>query len=455
MNYEALGDADGRILLEGETIAEIRGLALCNVRFRAGGETLIGSEVPLPLYWRQYHGHEDEDRNASSFPLVERLHGNEEYLSLRATGANSSKNMLSECCLRIQLDRKDGGISYLFDSAIRIENEPWRVTRHGEHGDLEFLNLMPVGVFDAARPEAKRYAYCLVRNGNGTLRIPHNHFRTRDKSNIVLRPGDMFIYALEDENPAVEMLAPRIVEAGLCAYMWDAQFGLRICADGTDAWLRPGAGFRAAFRLFAMKRADTNVLLETAREEPDDELARTPVYNGGLHRFDESAMDALSRGNSWPWDFEAGDESAEGFMDKAEGFDDHCSIAIRHETSCASRWTARSLGPAFGEKPFDCGVRLDFSARILTREFRGSARLLLRIHRSGSPDLFDAGKYEVFRCEAAFERREDWTEARLTTPPLSPPPDRVHMVLEAEGDGVCRFDNVLLNRLPFPTAAEM
>jgi hypothetical protein len=29
------------------------------------------------------------------------------------------------------------------------------------------------------------------------------------------------------------------------------------------------------------------------------------------------------------------------------------------------------------------------------------------------------------------------------------------MVLEAEGNGVCRFDNVILNRLHFPTAAEM
>ena len=71
LRYVPTAPASGLILAGDEPAGEVRGMSLCGFRLGPGSGGVIGCDVPVPLYWRQYANHEDPDRNAGSFASVE------------------------------------------------------------------------------------------------------------------------------------------------------------------------------------------------------------------------------------------------------------------------------------------------------------------------------------------------------------------------------------------------
>jgi hypothetical protein len=109
---------------------------------------------------------------------------------------------------------------------------------------------------------------------------------------------------------------------------------------------------------------------------------------------------------------------------------------------------ATTIGPAFGEAEFRDHARFCLEAMVRTRALSGCASIAIRLHRSGAPDLFSPSSYEVFRSDRHPSGDTEWVRLHVLTPPISPPPDRIHILLEHEGRGNSWFDNVLLEECP-------
>jgi hypothetical protein len=87
------------------------------------------------------------------------------------------------------------------------------------------------------------------------------------------------------------------------------------------------------------------------------------------------------------------------------------------------------------------------SARVKSEDLAGKALVALRMHREGREGLFDPSTYETHESPLTVRGDTPWTLLDLTTPPISPPPDRVHILLIQEGPGMTWFDNVELEEL--------
>jgi NOL1/NOP2/fmu family ribosome biogenesis protein len=61
--------------------------------------------------------------------------------------------------------------------------------------------------------------------------------------------------------------------------------------------------------------------------------------------------------------------------------------------------------------------------------------------------VFELETYEVFASLRIDRGAEEWMECMVITPPISPPPDRMHILLEHNGVGSTWFDNVLFEEL--------
>ncbi len=221
-------------------------------------------------------------------------------ISLKIESASHSREVTSRYLLDVSYSEQLG--SYVFDFRCRLsvpEGKRWLVTHNPSHGELEFCNFWPEGVFipgadkasslpDASpaapasfprRREsrieegAKRYDACYVQKADRTERIPHHHLETSDKHDIGMDPGDRFLYLLEDENPVVEICSSEPVAAGLCAYMWDAHFAYRVCKDGEDVELPSGSSYDAHFKLYAIGREEGEKIMSAAtpRAAPETE----------------------------------------------------------------------------------------------------------------------------------------------------------------------------------------
>ena len=105
------------------------------------------------------------------------------------------------------------------------------------------------------------------------------------------------------------------------------------------------------------------------------------------------------------------------------------------------------MGPAFGEPAFRRGGKVRLRATVRTRGLRGRVRIALRVHRTGQGSVFAMKSYEIFPSVAVVAANQDWCELTVTTPALSPAPDRVHLLLELDGRGCAWFDDVEWERL--------
>jgi hypothetical protein len=444
--FEKTGEADGKIIIGGVCVAEIAAMALKNLRLGRDGGTIIGSDVPLPLYWRQYAHHEDPRRNGGINPRVNQVEGNEGEIFIRCEGTNSEGEIISLVTLGIAEDRPEGGYAVEIRGFLEVApGKTWNVTYNPGHGEIEFCNIWPEGTF---RTRGKKsFSHCFVQRGGAVTLIPHTHIESSDKQNILMHPGDRFGWLLENENPVVELIAGGEASTGLCAYMWDAHFGYRACPDGKSVSLEAGTRYESAIRIRGLGRAEGKALMARGVEADPGDSALTPLYVDGINTFRETLKSLPGKEQSvWPWAFEvtAGEpHRTEGSVDRSNGCDDACSLRIRAGAEGGGRWIATTLGPAFGGPPFSGGKRYTLSAMACSSALKGSARAGLRLHREGRPGLGHTQTYETYWTEKRISGDTPWTRLDVTTPAISPPPDRVHLVLDQEGEGSSWFDNVL------------
>ncbi len=451
LSAEQTGPASA-ILRDGpEIFAEIRGLRLCNARFRPGGRDLIGEEVPLPLYWMQYADHEDPERNAGSNGSLRILASGPERLEIECGGTTGSGSVLSRYLLTV---RSEGDPPrYVYDVTAELTvatGHTWTVTPNPSHGEIEFCNFWADGVFSPDPGRPLRYQGSFILRGDRVLKIPHHHVESSDKHNIVLGKADRMAWFLEDENPCITVLSEPQVTAGICAYMWDAHLAYKVCHVGRTVALPGGTAFSAAFRISSIGREEARRLADSAGQLSSPEPSAVPAASAvpavvdGLHTFTVMCSDVPE---AWPWETALleGDPCAVRFaLDRVTGYDDDHSLRIEASSPVRARWMATTLGPAYRKPPFPDGARYRLEACVRTALTAGAANLAVRLHREGKPELFDPGSYEIHRSTGEVAGKSDWTRLVLLTPPVSPAPDRLHILLELRGSGTCWFDNVQL-----------
>jgi hypothetical protein len=228
--------------------------------------------------------------------------------------------------------------------------------------------------------------------------------------------------------------------------MWDAHFGYRICDDLQNKLLTGGTTFSVTFLLYAIDRQAATAVATNAREIVTPEINHIPIYVPGVNTFAHTLLDFLSQQTDlWPWTFESegAERLAEFAMDRERGFDDSCSLRIQNTGAVNSRWLATTLGPAFGQPPFRDGARLRLTAYVRTENVQDRTDIALRLHRPGHGDLFKVSEYEIYPSRQMLRGTCEWQRLHVTTPPLAPAPDRVHLLLRQSGAGTSWFDNVL------------
>lgn len=451
LSFKSTAADSGRILLGSRCVAEIRELALVKFVPWAGAVSLVGRDVGVPLLWQQYGNHQDPERSARYHRRLSLQKAGPGWLRLRAVGSTQSRSMTSTFELTFRVDARQ---RLSLHAAARLEVDPgdgWLVTPHADHGEVTFCTLWPTGVFSPDGRAPKRFQCCLASRGTKMRRIEHHHLESPDKHRIALRAGDRFAWALEDINPVLTIGPGAPVLAGLCAYMWDAHFGLRTCPDHEPVTLPPGTVLTADYTLAAVARAELEPDCKRAQLLSPGRAADTPVWTGGLHTFKETFRSAdIDRNTAWPWAtaITAGSaDDVELARERWFGSSECFSLRIHHRAKAASMWLASTLGPAFGEPPFRRGGKLFLRALVFTRGLRGTVRVALRVHRQGRGSVFDVAGYEVFPSATLNTDEGQWTELRLTTPALAPAPDRVHVLLELDGEGRVWFDDVQFLRL--------
>lgn len=440
----------GRICLGRTVVAEVRRLELINFRPLAGAGLLVGADVGVPLFWRQYGNHQDPERSANSHRRVELVAIGADSITLLATGFTRSRSLRSDYVVTLRAGRV--GITVAVQARLEVRPGPgWLVTPHPDHGEVTFCTLWPAGVFAPDGQAPKRFQSCVLQRGDRLERIAHHHLGSPDKHRIRLGPGDRFAWVLEDWNPVITLGPGLRAEAGVCAYMWDTHFGLKICRAGRNVRLKPGTVLHAAYALTAEPRSRWQAGARRARLRSAGAAVNTPVWTGGRHTFAETFRSPGIDGNTaWPWEtaVTSGPAAAVKFArDTRVGCTDRFSLRIRSARTAQAAWQATTLGPAFGERAFRRGGRLRLTARVRTQDLRGEVTVALRVHRTGRGSVFDVGTYEVFASAAVGRTATEWTELTVTTPPLAPAPDRVHVLLRLVGRGTVWFDDVVFERL--------
>ncbi len=440
----------GRIRLGRAAVAEVRRLELINFRPVAGAGLLVGADVGVPLFWRQYGNHQDPERSAHSHRRLAVVAASADAITLLATGHTRSRSLRSDFVVTLRAER--GSITVAVQARLEVGPGPgWLVTPHPHHGEVTFCTLWPAGVFAPDGRAPKRFQACVAQHGGRRERIAHHHLGSPDKRRILLGPGDRFAWVLEDWNPVITLGPGTRAEAGVCAYMWDTHFGLKICRAGRNVRLKPGTVLHAAYALTAESRSRWQAAARHARLRPAGAAVDTPVWAGGRHTFAETFRSPKIDGNTaWPWETAVTSGPASGVQfarDTRVGCTDRYSLRLCSVRAMQAAWQATTLGPAFGERAFHRGGRLRLTAWVRTRDLRGEVSVALRVHRTGRGSVFDVGNYEVFPSAAVRSAATEWTELKVTTPALAPAPDRVHVLLRLGGRGTVWFDDVVFERL--------
>jgi hypothetical protein len=452
LRFEQDDQGGGKILDGPARVAEVRNLRLVQARCTPGNEPLFGTDIPVPLYWQQYAHHQDPERNAGSNGVVECLETRAGSVTLRCTGSNASGGIHSEYVLTVRRAEDSGRYEYQVKAALVVHpGAQWHVTPNPIHGEVEFLNLWPHLAFTVTHGERKRYTGCYVQRAGGVTRIPHHHLETSDKREILLGKHDRFLWLLEDENPVVEILSDGVVTAGVCAYMWDAHFGYRVCPDGKPYDVQEAERFQAEFLISSMSRETAAPIELISVKAASEDLDAIPIVVDGVQKFSESPLRShRSEQNIWPWANEVliGEGNDVTFtVDRRCGYDDDASLRIDAKSSVVARWLATTIGPAFGGHPFSPGHRYKLTAMIRCSDARCSASLGLRLHRADVGSVFDLQTYAEYHSDLAQSQEGEWRRCEVVTPAITPAPDRMHILLKHDGAGTTWFDNVLFEEI--------
>jgi hypothetical protein len=448
LNVKKTASADIVILDDADQVAEIRDLKLTSARFRAGGSALIGETYPLFLFWMQYAHHEDPERNCGSGGKIEVVSQTPDQVVLTCEGTTASGECASTMVLTIRRLLDPTRYVYHVDASLDVRSDQgWLVTPNPSQGEVEFANLWPSGTFSPNPKDQKLYQACYHVSAAGVGRIPHHHVETSDKHNIAMSAGDKFLWIPHEENPCLTILSAETVTAGVCAYMWDAHFAYKICIEGKDVILPAGAHFEASYELGSIDEKEAESIIDKAVDKPAPELATIPLYVPGVNHFTRTLQN-IGRDwrYVWPWETE-GDAVSTPVFDLAYGFDDTSCLRIDSTGNGKSCWKVTTLGPAFGGKPFVDGAQYQLSAIMKTMKLEGKSMIALRLHRTGKGSEFDLQNYETFTSGLTLQGDADWRLVKVITPPVTPVPDRVHILLIQEGCGTTWFDDVFFEVL--------
>jgi hypothetical protein len=437
------GDAGCDIFDGNLHVASVRSLRLVHGLFRPDGRSFLGPEVPLQLFWMQYANHEDPERTADSHGRLSIARASGASVQIDCQSSTASGACVSTMTLSVERSSNPVRYRYRVHALLEVvDSRGWLVTPNRDHGEVEFANLWPERTFVKTPGGMKLYDACFAETTSEIFRIPHHHVESEDKHNIPLGRGDRFWWGVEEENPCVMIESAASISAGVCAYMWDAHFACKVTRGDHAVTVPQGTSFEAAYLLFGLDRDEAALLAARARprsSEPDD-----PVYVNGVNRFSDTVVTRAIRPDAaWPWEREGDGLS----VDRTQGVDDTCSLRINRTSDGSSLWKVTALGPAFGMPPFPEGARYCFSASVRSRALKGRATVALRLHREGSANLFDPGSYEKFVASESASGSSEWARIEVVTSPISPPPDRLHLLLMQEGVGESWFDNALLELL--------
>jgi hypothetical protein len=229
--------------------------------------------------------------------------------------------------------------------------------------------------------------------------------------------------------------------------MWDAHFAYKICTEGKELLLPTGSRFEAGYELTSLDENEVTPIVDRAVDRPVPDLASIPLYISGVNHFTRTLQNVGADWRYvWPWDAE-GDSASTPVFDRRFGFDDSSCLRIDSRGSGTSCWKATTLGPAFGGEPFVGGSKYQLSAMVKTSKLEGKTMIAMRLHRENNGSVFDIQNYETFTSGQTLQGDADWKLLKLITPPISPAPDRLHLLLIQEGRGTTWFDNVLFEVL--------
>ena len=448
LNVKQTGPVDLTVRDGADQIAEIRGLKLTSARFRPGGRALIGETVPLFLFWMQYANHQDPERNAGTGGHVEIVAQTPDEVVLKCSGTTASGACSSSVVLTIRRVQDPVRYVYSVQATLDVQSKQgWLVTPNPTQGEVEFVNLWPDGTFSPNPNDPRRYQACYLVTPAGVERIPHHHLETSDKHAIVMNRGDRFLWLQEDENPCLTILTENTVTAGLCAYMWDAHFAYKICTEGKEVLLPAGSHFEAGYELTSLDKNEAKPIIERAVDRPAPDLTTIPLYVSGVNHFTRTLQNAGADWRYiWPWEAE-GDSVSTPVFDLGFGFDDSSCLRIDSPRAGKSCWKVTTLGPAFGGKPFASGSQYQLSAIVKTSTLEGKSMIAVRLHRENRGSVFEIQNYETFTSGQTLQGDTDWRLLKVITPPISPAPDRLHLLLIQEGSGTTWFDDVFFEVL--------
>jgi hypothetical protein len=448
LNAKQNGPADLTVLDGADQIAEIRELKLTSARFRPGGRALVGETLPLFLFWMQYANHQDPERNTGTGGKVEIISQNPDRVVLKCSGTTASGACSSSVVLTISRAQDPIRYVYAVQATLNVHSEQgWLVTPNPTQGEVEFANLWPDGTFSPNPNDPKRYQACCIVTSKVVEKIPHHHLESSDKHDVVMNQGDRFLWLQEDENPCLTILTEPTITAGLCAYMWDAHFAYKICTEGKEVLLPAGSHFEAGYELTSLDQNEAKQIVDRAVDRPAPDLATIPLYVSSVNHFRGTLQNAgADLRYIWPWEAE-GDSVSTPVFDLGFGFDDSSCLRIDSRGDGKSCWKVTTLGPAYGGKAFVDGSQYRLSAIVKTSKLEGKAMIAMRLHREKQGSVFDIRSYETFTSGQTLQGDTDWKLLRVVTPPISPAPDRLHLLLIQEGSGTTWFDDVFFEVL--------
>lgn len=429
------GSADATVHDDGEQIARIHDLRLVFARFRPGGNELIGPSYPLFLFWMQYANHEDPERNAGTNGAISVVAQTPDNIALVCKGTTASGACVSTTTLAIR--RHEDPVRYVYSVRTTLEvRSGWLVTPNPTQGEVEFANLWPAGTFSALPSDRQHFQSCLVARKNSVERIPHHHLESTDKHNILMTPGDRFVWVEEDENLCLTFTGRKEVHAGLCAYMWDAHFAYKVCTNGKDVVLPTGTQFDAAYEIRSLSRAESAELSARANVRPGADLHAFPLYIVGGSDLIGTARNIQGDWRYvWPWETETSANARFTFENESR-------LRIESSGEGISCWKLTTLGPAYGGRPLADGSQYRLSASVKTLGVRGTSTIAIRLHRENRGSVFEMKNYETYRSDDGIHGDGEWTKLEITTPRISPPPDRIHLLMIQEDAGTTWFEHL-------------
>ncbi len=411
---------------------------------------IIGKDVPMPLYWWQYAEHQHPDRNLGSNIQLKLIEQNDDHAIFTVTGENKSKTASGQYKVTINYSETFSSYVYHINAVLEIpDNTKWHIKANPSHGELEFCNFWPLDCFHSKSGMQKKYQACVVDNGEKIIKIPHHHLPTDDKNNIILNSNNRFMWMHEEHNPIFQLLSKKTVHAGVCAYMWDAHFGYKVC-DKTDIDLVGPLTYSAGFQIYSINKATAQPYFKQAQLTNIKQLEQFPIFVNGINDFSKTILDYPDQlSDLWPWEFTSDAEvnTAKGFIDKDQLENPNPSLTIINKQDTYSIWQFTALGPAYGQPSFIDGKRYQLTCDICTENISGHTGIAVRLHKTGIGDVFDIKSYEIYNSNTQLTGTVVRQKISVITPPISPAPDRVHLLLYQQGSGQSWFNDICFQEL--------